>query len=511
MTEYALIVPMSGTGQRFLAKGYTNLKPFIEVNGETIISRLLNRFPNASEVFFILSDEIRSKFDYLEELRRIRPDAKLIFISPHKKGPSFAVWSAREQLSTKLPIIVSYCDFSGLWSDEYLVETLMKYDGIVATYKGFHPHMLENTKYAYIRKEVDLVFDIREKNSFTENPMDEEASCGIYGFKNMRYLLESIEYQIKNEMHLSGEFYTSLTIKAMLSLNYRVTSYVIEKFYQWGTPEDLNSYLYWSNLFFNLRLRRNDFTKVPNHSSILLSAGESKRIVSAYNISKPFLPILNRKLLDFSLDLISITEHGYIFIRKDSESEYVENLVANIELLSTVKPTRGQAESALLALNQLKKTNDPITFLAVDNILPINSISEVDKIIKHESVDLLVWNYPFYPPSISNPNDFSWVEYDQMRKVCELHFKARPNLEQHRMGIVMGNFTFRSRDLAQSVCEEVLMKNPEANGEYYLDRVIDVCLSKGLRVFSYQPSYYVALGTKDELESFKYWEACDFT
>ena len=56
-------------------------------------------------------------------------------------------------------------------------------DGAIPCYTGFHPHMLRSTKYAYV-KEKDLVLTaIKEKESFTDSPMNEYASSGTYYFK----------------------------------------------------------------------------------------------------------------------------------------------------------------------------------------------------------------------------------------------------------------------------------------------------------------------------------------
>ena len=56
-------------------------------------------------------------------------------------------------------------------------------DGCVVTYSGFHPHMLGNTNYAYLRVENNKIIDIQEKKPFTSSPMNECASSGTYYFK----------------------------------------------------------------------------------------------------------------------------------------------------------------------------------------------------------------------------------------------------------------------------------------------------------------------------------------
>jgi hypothetical protein len=83
--------------------------------------------------------------------------------------------------------------------------------------------MLRNTKYAYVKKDnSDLVSDIQEKNSFTDNPMQEEASAGLYAFRSGTLLIDSLREQVSKGYSHKGEFYISLTILPLLEKKLKV-------------------------------------------------------------------------------------------------------------------------------------------------------------------------------------------------------------------------------------------------------------------------------------------------
>lgn len=56
-------------------------------------------------------------------------------------------------------------------------------DGAISAYKGFHPHMLGSTNYAFIREDNQWMLEIKEKEPFTDNRMQEYASDGTYYFR----------------------------------------------------------------------------------------------------------------------------------------------------------------------------------------------------------------------------------------------------------------------------------------------------------------------------------------
>ena len=66
-------------------------------------------------------------------------------------------------------------------------------DGSIPAFKDFHPSSFSGTLYAYIKCDKKNNFiKIREKSSFTKNPHQEYASCGIYYFKSFEIFILSL-------------------------------------------------------------------------------------------------------------------------------------------------------------------------------------------------------------------------------------------------------------------------------------------------------------------------------
>ena len=48
-----IVIPMSGSGTRFLKAGYTVPKPLIEVDGKPLIEHVVNMYPGEKDIIFI--------------------------------------------------------------------------------------------------------------------------------------------------------------------------------------------------------------------------------------------------------------------------------------------------------------------------------------------------------------------------------------------------------------------------------------------------------------------------
>jgi NDP-sugar pyrophosphorylase family protein len=483
---------MTGIGQRFVDAGYTDLKPLIKVGGRTIIHHVLGMFTSATKVVCIVSKDHAQKQALIDELLKIRPDASIVEIPQHKLGPAHAVLSAKNEIDINLPTLISYCDWAGVWQVETMLKQLENHSGSILTYTGFHPHMIRSTKFAFIKKLKNEVIDIQEKKSYTSTPMNEEASSGCYGFATGALMLEAIREQIETQGSLNEEFYISLTYKTLLKNGHKVGSVLMEKFAQWGTPEDLEDWIYWNESINSLPGTAGGTIESNN---IILAAGLGSRIAEIANTSKPNILVAGQHLWEYSAPegvtfkstrVITRPEVG-ISPREDTEFVYLE------------KVTEGQAISAKIGLESIKEMNSlPVNVLSSDNAFTPQTFSAAASVGAEN--DVVVWTSDFYPISLLNPKQYSWINLE----IKEVVKKDKPsNFENWEM--ITGNFTFNNCKIALSLIEELITKNIRINNEFYLDSLIELAFARGMKVSTIKVDNFIAIGTPEEYLTYKYF------
>ncbi|MBT4147607.1 MAG: hypothetical protein HOE45_12190, partial [Gammaproteobacteria bacterium] len=175
-----IIIPMSGFGERFRRSGYSVPKPLVEIEGKPIIAHVIDLFPGETDFLFICNKEHLNLPEYRmrEILQQYCPTGRVIGIQPHKFGPVHAVQQVSHLIDPDLPVVVNYCDFTCYWDWQHFKKfvTQTACSGAIPAYKGFHPHTLGNTNYAYMRETNGWVQDIQEKQPYTNNRMEEYAS-----------------------------------------------------------------------------------------------------------------------------------------------------------------------------------------------------------------------------------------------------------------------------------------------------------------------------------------------
>jgi NDP-sugar pyrophosphorylase family protein len=503
-----LVIPMSGMGKRFIDKGYKLPKPLIPISGKPMVQHVVEMFPGVEEILFIVNKQHfeEQALDLEHKLNEIAPGCEIAVIAPHKFGPAWAIRRAKPFINTRTPVVINYCDFACTWNFSQFREQLHTgINGLIATYSGFHPHMLKSTEYAYLRLDEDGFLDqIQEKQSFTVNPMDEPASSGTYGFGTGQILLDAVDVQISNNDSYNNEFYSSLTYKNMIESGQKIRNFQIEKYFQWGTPEDFEEFKVQKD-FFTFKSQSQISVNQIDRIEILAAGAGQRFLNEGFKELKPFLTLGNTFLALEALSALggSIPKKG-ILLRDDVviPRKFEKSLANNKISVRTVKGfTRGQAESARLVLNNEVKGNCVVG--TCDSLVFPKSTEKYSEL---SGKTLGVWVTRPSAFAKLHPEQFGWVSLNEKNEVLESWVKTLPE-SQNQTFVITGTFFFGNSLESGTLLEEFLSYGVTVNNEYYLDSVIDFAKNKGWKIVGLFPEWFVSLGTPDEYKTYLYWES----
>jgi NDP-sugar pyrophosphorylase family protein len=510
---------MSGFGERFRRAGYLVPKPLIEVDGLPIIGHVINLFPGETDFTFICSDEHLANPDYqmAEILRALCPTGRVVGISPHKLGPIHAVRQIEHFLDPNRPIVVNYCDFACYWNwgefKSFVRDTLC--DGAIPAYKGFHPHTLGTTNYAYIKETSGWIEDIQEKQPYTNNRMEEFASSGTYYFSSAKLMGDAFKKTMESNLNVGGEFYVSLAYKPLLEEGKKIAVYPLQHFMQWGTPEDLTEYQSWSETFSRL-LQTQSNRKEDRGSLVIPMAGLGKRFADeGYALTKPLIPVSGRPMALQAIGDLPSSKNQSFVLRAD-----IPGLEAIKDALLTTYPhctitlvpgvTEGQACTALIGLDALEKAAsiedlNPLTFSACDNGVLFDR-DTYQALLDDSQIDIIVWGARGHINAIRRPEMFGWINSDN-GLIQNISVKT-PLGSPATDSIVIGTFTFKKNTQARASIDSLLARNGRINGEFYLDSCINDAIELGLRCHLFEVDSFISWGTPNDLKTFEYWQSC---
>jgi NDP-sugar pyrophosphorylase family protein len=246
-----IVIPMAGTGNRFMEKGYTDPKPLIKVNGKMIIDYILDMFDRENDEFvFICNDVHLATTKMREVLGSLVSKSTVVSMPQHKLGPVHTVKKVYDLIADDEEVIVSYCDNPHLW-DRKDFESKMhadKFDGCVLTHTGFHPHTLAHTKMAFVKGDNGVLEEIKEKACYTNNPMNEHASTGVYYFGKGSYIKKYFELAMERGIQYNGEYYVTLVYNLLVQDGLKVGYYDTPFVTVFGTPEEVENFEAWATI-----------------------------------------------------------------------------------------------------------------------------------------------------------------------------------------------------------------------------------------------------------------------
>jgi putative flippase GtrA/NDP-sugar pyrophosphorylase family protein len=507
-----VVIPMSGSGERFRRAGYTVLKPLIEVNGRPIIGHVVDMFPGVDDFLFICNrDHLAEPAFRMEEiLREICPSGRILPIEPHKRGPVHAVLAAGAAIDLSRPTVINYCDFTCYWSFEHFARYVAEVgcDGAIPAYTGFHPHMLGSVNYAYVRETNGWVEDIQEKKPFTDAPTREYASSGTYYFRTGAMALDYCRRCLEEGPDLNGEYYVSLVYKPMLEDGRGVVVYPLQHFMQWGTPEDLATYLGWARAFERLAADSSPRRRQPGAVMVPLAGAGSRFAKEGYVDPKPLVAVSGTPMVVQATRDLPAADRSIFILRSDLPGRgHIESCLSTFpgaRLVVLDALTDGQARTCLLAIDRVDP-EQPLTIGACDNGVLFDA-NRFETLMADPDVDVIVWVARHHPNAARRPEMYGWVETagDVVTGVSVKKALQDPANDP----IVIGTFTFKRARYFKAAAERMIERNGTVKGEYYVDTCINDAIAAGLRCHIIEVDAYLSWGTPDELRTFAYWQSC---
>ncbi len=203
-----LVIPAAGNGQRFKDVGYDQPKHLINVNGRSMISRVI------------------------ENLRPSQLHTIQVITRPMLTEPSRGAVETilRANLDPEEPLLIGNCDQLVAFDVDKMIDRVRQYniDGGLVVFKSNKEH------HSYVElDDHSLITRIAEKEVISN-----WAVTGVYYFKRAGDFIEAGRQVIENDERVKGEFYVSSAIARMIESGKKLGVYDAPSA-MLGTPEEL--------------------------------------------------------------------------------------------------------------------------------------------------------------------------------------------------------------------------------------------------------------------------------
>ena len=511
---------MSGIGNRFIEAGYPDPKPLIKIDGKTIIEHVVNLFPSETNISFICNAKHLAETQMRSILKDICPSSHIYEIPNHKKGPVFAVAQIFDQINDDEEVIVNYCDFSKYWDyTDFLAHTRARNaDGAIPSYKNFHPHMLGTTNYAFIRDTNQWMSEIREKQPFTDNRMEEYASDGTYYFKSGAIMKKYFQLLMDSNIDLNGEFYVSMVYNLLVKDGLKVSVYDVQHMLQWGTPQDVEEYNKWSDYFRNIIKPQPKINNIAGAINLIPLAGAGSRFAKeGYQDPKPLIPVSGKPMIVQAANYLPTADQNIFVCLAEHLDAYpleksIKNAYANAKVVSLNHITEGQACTCDIGLES-EDLEKPLLIAACDNGMIWDAI-KYQSLLNDPKVDAIYWSFKNHPSSTRNPQMYGWIKTDENDFVKGVSVKVPISDQPKNDHAVVGTFYFKKAAYFKEALSLMYQKNIRVNNEFYVDSIANELIELNLNVKVFEVTDYICWGTPNDYRTFEYWQSffhkCDW-
>jgi NDP-sugar pyrophosphorylase family protein len=235
-----VVIPMAGLGSRFSKAGYVKPKPFIDVDGATMIERVMDNLSIDGGRFVLIArrEHLEAEPAVVDGLL-VRGDLVFSPIDFVTEGAACTVLTARAHLDLDAPLVIANCDqivdfdFADFLRDAERRDL----DGSILCFRDRD----RDPKWSFARTNEDgHVVEVKEKVAISDL-----ATVGIYHFRRAGEFIDAALDMITANDRSNNEFYVCPVYNYLQRRGARIGVYEIEAaaMHGIGTPSDLDSYL----------------------------------------------------------------------------------------------------------------------------------------------------------------------------------------------------------------------------------------------------------------------------
>ena len=200
-----IVVPMAGCGLRFKEVGYSEPKPFIKINGVSMIELVLQNLMinDATYILIVLKKHIDQYEKFFSRLK-MKYNIVIVPVIKTTQGAACTVLKACQHINNAKPLMIANSDqIVDIEVNNFIKDACnKKLCGSIMTFRSNDP------KWSYARVDKDnFVTYVKEKD-----PISDHATVGIYYFAQGKYYVNAAIEMIVN-MEMSKNEYSNYHVR----------------------------------------------------------------------------------------------------------------------------------------------------------------------------------------------------------------------------------------------------------------------------------------------------------
>jgi UDP-N-acetylglucosamine diphosphorylase / glucose-1-phosphate thymidylyltransferase / UDP-N-acetylgalactosamine diphosphorylase / glucosamine-1-phosphate N-acetyltransferase / galactosamine-1-phosphate N-acetyltransferase len=239
-----IVIPMAGNGSRFVQAGYKNPKPFIDVNGKSMIQRVMDNLAFKDDnyeinYFLIAKQEHLNQEEQTVKYLKEKYNVTFITIDKTTEGAACSVLFARKYINNDDMLIFANSDQIVDFNVKNFIDDAINknLDGSILTFIDKE----RSPKWSFAQIDNNnIVKKVAEKQVISQY-----ATVGIYLFQKGSIFVNGAIDMIINNDRFNNEFYVCPVYNYVIKNKNTIGIFNIDykQMHGLGTPEDLQKYL----------------------------------------------------------------------------------------------------------------------------------------------------------------------------------------------------------------------------------------------------------------------------
>ena len=244
---------------------------------------------------------------------------------------------------------------------------------------------------------------------------------------------------------------------------------------------------------------------------IIPMSGIGKRFIDAgYNEPKPLIIVEGKPIIEHIVNLFS-SEDDFVFIcndlhlRETNMKEILLSIVPNCKIYEVpVDNRRGPVDAVMQVSEKEINDNDKDIIISYCDYGTEWNYLKFKNEIKKFNLDGCIACYKGFHPHMLNGDNYAFVKEDD-KNFLEIQEKKSYTDNKMNEYASNGTYYFKSGSIIKKYFQELIDKNIEINGEFYVSMVYNLMKHDNLKIRVFEITKMLQWGTPKDLEEYLNW------
>ncbi|PHS36983.1 MAG: hypothetical protein COB07_11695 [Sulfurovum sp.] len=236
---------------QFVEAGYTESKPFVDVNGRPMVLEAARYLPVGQKNIFVYTKDHVDTHRLKNEISKDFKKFQLLKVEDKITSMAAICYSGLVHVDEEASLQINATDNGVIFDQKKYLNLLNDedVDGIVWIHKHYRHSEDHPERFNWVEIDQDILENISIKKPISDDPYKDHIAVGTFYFRKVSYFKDAYKNLLETKKLNNADLTVEDVVNKMIAMGFKLKIFEVHDYATWNSPDELKIYQYWQSFF----------------------------------------------------------------------------------------------------------------------------------------------------------------------------------------------------------------------------------------------------------------------